>query len=355
MRADRCPPTGNWYWLAAALPALALVAGILDVTLLRLVALIVVLVVPSLDAALGEQPARTTVPLAARALLPTAAAMHIAAIVVAVPQLARAPFGLGTLLDACALGVCSALALNVTHAACHARNRPTRMLGHLLNALCAHVQVPFEHRLHHARYAAHTDPSSAPAGENFYAFFVRFYVAGFRYLRAHDARLGGRKAPYVGLAAIALLAPLALASLLAVLYGPLAALVLFLQALVGTLILFAGAYVGHYGLERTVGETSKLSRGEPKHSWNDSSVVGKYLLLAASEHSYHHEHPSDPPWLSFNDPGWPKLPAPYSVIVLAALIPPLFHRWMSHATEGATPLASELEPSNLASEIVAVR
>jgi alkane 1-monooxygenase len=354
MRLDS--PSGNWYWLAAALPALALVASIVDVTLLRLVALLLLVVLPGLDVALGEQPARTTVPFAARALLPTAAVLHIAAIVVAVPQLARAPFGLAMLLDACSLGVCSALALNTTHAACHARSRPTRMLGHLLNALCAHVQVAFEHRLHHARYASTADPSSAATGENLYAFFLRFYAAGFRYLRNHDARRAGGGAPRVSLTAIAALSPLTLGSLFAVLYGPQAALALFIQALVATLILFAGAYVGHYGLERHVDGSSKLVRGEPKHSWNDSSVVGKYLLLAASEHSYHHEHPTDPPWMSFSCPTWPKLPAPYSLMVLAAFIPPLFRRWMqAERREAEASLGPEFESNTRAPEIAGVR
>jgi len=83
-------------------------------------------------------------------------------------------------------------------------------------------------------------------------------------------------------------------------------------------------YMEHYGLVRDPAEPV-----QPRHSWNTNRRLSCWTLFNLTRHSHHHARGSVPfhalqPMLHA-----PQMLGGYLATILVALLPPLWHRWMT--------------------------
>lgn len=244
------------------------------------------------------------------------------------------------------------LAINVAHELCH---RPARLEQGLAKALWASVgylHFHVEHRLgHHASVATPLDPATARLGEPVYAFWPRSIAGGFASAWQQErARLAAQGLSGAhNLALWGLVLPPACAAAAGLLWGPGAAALFLGQAAAAILVLETVNYLEHYGLERRLVGPGRYERVGLAHSWNASQRLTNWLLLNLQRHSDHHANPGRryPVLRAFEDA--PQLPAGYGLMVLVALVPPLWHHLMDSRALAwrtrleAQPVAQELE------------
>jgi len=226
--------------------------------------------------------------------------------------------------------------ITVAHELMHRSRRFEKGLAELLMAAVSYPHFCIEHVYGHHRWVATPrDPATARFGESLYAFLPRTVGGGLgsflRIERDRARRLGLR-----GLADARLRYPLLVWGFLVVFGAPfgLAGIGLFLgQSVVAVLLLEAINYVEHYGLERKPIGRDRYERVQPKHSWNSDHLLTGLYLFNLPRHADHHYLASRPyPVLRHLDDS-PQLPAGYSTMVLAALVPPLWRAVMDHRVE----------------------
>jgi alkane 1-monooxygenase len=101
-----------------------------------------------------------------------------------------------------------------------------------------------------------------------------------------------------------------------------------LQALVAIVLLELVNYIEHYGLLRRQRADGSYERVTPRHSWNDSHHVSNLALLNLQRHSDHHAHAARRYQVLRHHDEAPQLPTGYASLVLLALLPPLWRRFM---------------------------
>jgi len=88
-------------------------------------------------------------------------------------------------------------------------------------------------------------------------------------------------------------------------------------------------YIEHYGLRRRHLARGRYEKVMPHHSWNTSFRLTNWLLFNLQRHSDHHYVASRPYDKLREHEGAPELPAGYATMLLVALVPPLWFRWMN--------------------------
>jgi alkane 1-monooxygenase len=113
----------------------------------------------------------------------------------------------------------------------------------------------------------------------------------------------------------------------------------FLQSLFAFSSLEAVNYIEHYGIERKMLSNGKYERVNPLHSWNANHLISNLLLFQLQRHSDHHANASRPYQILRHFEESPQLPFGYPVMILMAVLPPLWfsvmdkrlERWKSQA------------------------
>lgn len=199
-----------------------------------------------------------------------------------------------------------------------------------LLALVCYVHFVSSHRFgHHVNVATPRDPSSAPRGMSFYAFFPRAVVGGYRDAWRIHASGDARDALGVGFLATAHVAPAGVAVALVFWTGSLAALAFFvLQAFQAVVLLELVNYVEHYGLRREwLPEKGTYERVDVRHSWNAPQRVTNWFVFRLQRHSDHHVRATTPYQALRSFPDSPTLPTGYTGTMLCALVP----AWFEHS------------------------
>ena len=223
------------------------------------------------------------------------------------------------------------------HELIHRGQRGLFGLGVLIYATLLFGHHASAHRLVHHRHAASPlDPSSARAGEGYYAFAARAWLGSFREGWRAETELRARRGPprnplrrphpYLVYAAIAV-ASLCTGWLIAGFVGVLvwAGLALHAQSQ-----LLLSDYVQHYGLTRGPRADGTLEPVDARHSWNAGHWFTSGLMLNAARHSDHHAHPARP-FAALRLPASaaaPRLPWSLPVACLIALAPSVWQRAM---------------------------
>jgi alkane 1-monooxygenase len=89
-------------------------------------------------------------------------------------------------------------------------------------------------------------------------------------------------------------------------------------------------YMEHYGLLRQKRDdgTGRYERCRPDHSWNSDNVASNVLLYHLQRHSDHHAHPMRRYQALRHSSAAPELPSGYPLMIVVALVPPLWRRVM---------------------------
>ena len=184
--------------------------------------------------------------------------------------------------------------------------------------------------------ATKKDPATARKNESIYAFWIRSHFSSYflawtlenkRMKRIKRNRFGtGNRMIFYGIS------NLVLVGIIFVIFGTTALLAFLAAALMGILLLESINYIEHYGLLRKK-NGDRHERVQPKHSWNSNHPIGRYALFNLSRHSDHHKNGSKKYQLLNSYPESPQLPTGYPGMVLLALIPPLWKRYMNKKIE----------------------
>lgn len=235
------------------------------------------------------------------------------------------------------VGVASGgIGITYAHELVHSKNRWERLAGEILLASVCYGHFATEHVLNHHRYVGTPkDPVTARYGESVWRFLIRAVwgsaVSAWEIDAERQRRRGrpvlGRGNPwwrYVGMSASFALAAWAI--------GGWAGVGLFiLQAVVAVTQLETVNYVEHYGLTRKHLGGGKYEHAKPRHSWNSSHSMTNLLLINLQRHSDHHYKPDRryPLLQTYGEDEAPQLPYGYPMMVLMALIPPVWFRVMN--------------------------
>lgn len=228
------------------------------------------------------------------------------------------------------------IGVNYSHELIHQKNRLERLLGDLLLASVLNSHFRSEHLLVHHRYVGTPrDPVTARYNEGFHAYYARVLMstppsafgAEREKLARKDLSWWHATNPfwlYWGLQGGFLL--------LAFAVGGWAGVGLFVvQALTARWQLELVNYIEHYGLVRLHLGNGKYEHVRPHHSWNSAHRASNWLLINLQRHSDHHYKPDRrfPLLQTYTPEEAPALPYGYPVMTLAALIPPVWFRWMN--------------------------
>ncbi|MGJ8585739.1 MAG: alkane 1-monooxygenase [Marinosulfonomonas sp.] len=232
--------------------------------------------------------------------------------------------------------VTGTIGINYSHELMHRQDKTERFLADCLLASVMYSHFRSEHLLVHHRYVGTPrDAVTARYNEGFHQYFPRVLWQSARSSwAAETAKLARRNFPpshptnpfwrYWALQLSFVI--------LAILLGGWVGLALFFyQAFIAIWQLELVNYVEHYGLTRKHLGDGKYEPAFPRHSWNAAQRASNRLLINLQRHSDHHYKPNRryPLLQSYAPSEAPQLPAGYTVMTLAAMWPPLWHRIMN--------------------------
>lgn len=222
------------------------------------------------------------------------------------------------------------------HELMHQKNRTERWLGDLLMCMALYGHFRSEHLLvHHRHVGTPRDAVTARYNESFHRFFPRVLRQSLASSWAAEKAMLDRKGlpvwdrsnpfwRYISL-------DLGFLFLALILGGWLGVTLFLVQAFVAIWQLELVNYVEHYGLTRKHLGDGKYEPQKPHHSWNAAHLASNRLLINLQRHSDHHYHPDRrfPLLQTYDASEAPQLPFGYPVMTTAALLPPLWRRWMN--------------------------
>ena len=223
-----------------------------------------------------------------------------------------------------------------SHELLHQKNTFERWLGDILLSMVLYSHFRTEHLLvHHIYVGTPKDAVTARYNEGFHRYFARVLVtcppsafdAERKMLARRNLAWWHRSNPFWRYAVLQLIM-LSIAFAI----GGIAGLGLFVvQAFMAVLALELTNYVEHYGLTRRHLGDGKYEHVKPHHSWNASHTGTNWLLINLQRHSDHHYKPDRrfPLLQTYDENEAPQLPFGYPVMAMAALVPPVWRRWMN--------------------------
>ena len=244
----------------------------------------------------------------------------------AVGVLPNMPFGMTWVVAFLAFGLLlGQVGMVAAHDLIHRRHRWAVWLGQAYFTLCAFGHHASAHKLvHHVFVATPRDPNTPQKGRTIYGFIPEAWwksaVAAWRVeSRRREGRFPTPFAFYIGGA-------LAVAVGSFLWQGWLGLAVWLGLAFYASSQMLAADYVQHYGLWRKRKEDGKFEPVSPRHSWDTPGAFTAVMMFHAGRHADHHAHPYRAYPALRDLPRAPVHPYSVTVMVLIALIPPLWRR-----------------------------
>lgn len=238
------------------------------------------------------------------------------------------------------------IGITIAHELGHKSRRVDKISSQILLMTVCYMHFYIEHnRGHHVAVATPEDPATARKGETFYAFWVRSVVKGYGHAWKLESESWSRK----GINPINVRNAMIWYALLPVAFCLLVMVIAFnpddhinwwvypfffvLQSVIGFTLLELVNYVEHYGIVRKLDGSGRYERVNPLHSWNTSHLISNFFLFHLQRHSDHHTVASKPYQYLLHIDESPQLPSGYPGMILLALIPPLWFRFMDSRLE----------------------
>ena len=238
-----------------------------------------------------------------------------------------------SLLVAAALGAAvgmsgGSIGITTAHELIHRQNKYMRGIGVLLLVLCCYGHFRIEHVYgHHKNVATKEDPATARKGENFYFYFIRCVINSvisswniekniLDKKNINTLNLQNRMLHYFILEIIFLFIAFFIAGINGLIF------VIF-HSFVSITLLELVNYIQHYGLERKI-QNGKYERFTDHHSWNSRHISANWSTFNLGLHAEHHQSASKPYPLLSQEEKVIEMPANYSIMLIMALIPPLW-------------------------------
>jgi alkane 1-monooxygenase len=230
------------------------------------------------------------------------------------------------------------IGITVAHELGHKNTKIEQFLAKMLLATVCYMHFFIEHnRGHHVNVSTHNDPASSRKGENFYTFYFRTvfgsYMGAWNLEKKRLEKKGLGAFHYsnemLWYWAIQLGFAGALFAVATVLMGSpqwIALGFFFAQAWIGFSLLELVNYIEHYGLKRKEIAPGKFEKVLPIHSWNANHFVSNAFLFHLQRHSDHHANAGRRYQSLRHFEESPQMPAGYEVMILLAMVPPLWRK-----------------------------
>lgn len=231
------------------------------------------------------------------------------------------------------VGTVGGIAIANAHELGHKKPGAERWLARVVLAQSAYGHFFVEHnRGHHYRVATPEDPASSRLGESFWAFLPRTTWGSLRSAWNLEAKRLERhgKGPWTldneVLTAWAM--SVALFGALIAWFGTGVIGFLAIQTVVSFSLLEVVNYLEHYGLARQPLGEGRYERCTPQHSWNSNHIASNVFLYQLERHSDHHAFPARRYQALRHFAESPQLPSGYGLMLILALVPPIWRRVM---------------------------
>ena len=238
-----------------------------------------------------------------------------------------------SLLVAAALGAAvgmsgGSIGITTAHELIHRQNKYMRSIGVLLLILCCYGHFRIEHVYgHHKHVATKEDPATARRGENFYFYFIRCVfnsvISSWNIEKnildkknINTLSLQNRMLHYFVLEIIFLFIAFFVAGINGLVF-------VFFHSFVSITLLELVNYIQHYGLERKK-QNGRYERFTDLHSWNSRHISANWSTFNLGLHAEHHQSASKHYPLLSQEEKAIEMPANYSIMLIMALIPPLW-------------------------------
>ncbi|NNC82781.1 MAG: alkane 1-monooxygenase [Flavobacteriales bacterium] len=230
--------------------------------------------------------------------------------------------------------MCGVIGINVGHELGHRSPGWDHFLGEvlMLTSLENHF-IPYHNNGHHLNVATPSDPATARRNEPVYSFWIRSHIGS--YIQAWEleaARLQRKGLSWFHVQNKMIKYSIAQILLVLVIFGVfglMATIAFLIAAILGIVLLETVNYIEHYGLLRRQKENGRYERVQHHHSWNSDFVIGRVVLFELSRHSDHHYKANKHYQLLNSLTTSPQMPTGYPGMMLFALVPPLWFRYMN--------------------------
>ncbi|MBI5532049.1 MAG: fatty acid desaturase [Deltaproteobacteria bacterium] len=200
-------------------------------------------------------------------------------------------------------------------------------IGRWLLAFSFDTTFAIEHVYGHHRYVSTTqDPATAPRGRNVYVHILASTLKGnvsawhIEAERLRKKHLG----PWRNAVIRGHLMSVALAAGAWAMGGWRATLFFTACAIWGKSLLEIVNYMEHYGIVR-----DPATPVQPRHSWNTNRRISSWTMFNLTRHSHHHAQ-GEVPYQDLKPlPNAPMMINGYLTTIMVAMIPALWHRWMT--------------------------
>ena len=220
------------------------------------------------------------------------------------------------------------IGITTAHELIHRQNKYMRGIGVLLLVLCCYGHFRIEHVYgHHKHVATKEDPATARKGENFYFYFIRCVINSvisswniekniLDKKNINTFSIQNRMLHYFMLEIIFLFIAFFIAGFNGLVF-------VFFHSFVSITLLELVNYIQHYGLERKM-QNGKYERFTDHHSWNSRHISANWSTFNLGLHAEHHQSASKHYPLLSQEEKVIEMPANYSIMLIMALIPPLW-------------------------------
>jgi len=220
------------------------------------------------------------------------------------------------------------IGITTAHELIHRQSKFMRSLGVILLILCLYGHFRIEHVYgHHKNVATKEDPATARRGESFYFYFIRCVINSIisswniekDILKKKNTKilsLQNRMLHYFCLECLFLFLAFFVAGINGLIF-------IFFHSLVAITLLELVNYIQHYGLTRKK-ENGKYERFSDYHSWNSRHISANWSTFNLGLHNEHHKNAGKHYPLLSQEKKILEMPSNYSIMLIMALIPPLW-------------------------------
>ncbi len=220
------------------------------------------------------------------------------------------------------------IGITTAHELIHRQSKFMRSLGIILLILCLYGHFRIEHVYgHHRNVATKEDPATARKGENFYFYFIRCVINSvisswniekdiLKKKNSNIYSLKNRMLHYFFLELLFLCLAFYFTGINGLIF-------IFFHALVSITLLELVNYIQHYGLTRKK-ENGKYEKFSDHHSWNSRHISANWSTFNLGLHNEHHKSAGKHYPLLSQEEKILEMPSNYSIMLIMALIPPLW-------------------------------
>ncbi|PKA26733.1 alkane 1-monooxygenase [Leptospira sp. mixed culture ATI2-C-A1] len=242
--------------------------------------------------------------------------------------------------------VTGGIGITVGHELGHKNTRYEQFLAKVIYMTVCYMHFYIEHnRGHHTNVSTPNDPASSKKNQSFYRFYPQTVLGAYQ----SAWELESKRLKKLGLVSFHYRNEMIWYFVITVLFlttmigfGSLYSLnvirwdilgFLLLQSLIAFSLLELTNYIEHYGLNRKELGAGKFEKVLPIHSWNQNYFVSNAFLFHLQRHSDHHANAGRRYQVLRHFEEAPQLPFGYELMILVALIPPLWFQMMNPILE----------------------